>query len=495
MTTPPTCVITPASNSAEATIPKKKTSAATAIVETTDFLDGLGLTPRTVGLLRDAGLTTRGSIDEASLKSAAGIGPAIASKVLAALAADQDDPKPEVASNEVVAPASPTIAPEPIDDVASRDVALEAAGAPADAEASDAVANHDRTHPLPEATDADGADAEEVEDDGDLETSLLRADAQDPGNADDLLFANASRPAPSEERPMAEGPPAVVPVFGGHLLIERLADERRRVLCEDRWLRDRFEEACASLNVPVDADGHAVLPYETCRLLVAGLKDTSVRKELRAWNQPVVRPPSLVTAHGRIGVTVFMSAGGPIAAVKPLENDGRIENRMDLVCPTLGGRWSDEKSTWSIPKARLQDLARAMDVLPAGAPPAPAEIRRAAAADRRPPAAEKDGLAYAIGDDGKADKDWYRRAGRREDVEVLGGIVHIYHVDERTWLAAKHDGDGAVNAAIKDAVARVSGYQGYHGPLNGHKFPAADAPRIVAELRRIDALGRPAQLL
>jgi hypothetical protein len=477
VTTPPSCVITPASNSAEATIPKKKTSAATAVVETTDFLDGLGLTPRIVGLLRDAGLTTRGSIDEASLKSAAGIGPAIAAKVLAALATDQGGQEPEVASRKDAVPTSPTVTTETIDDADPQGLPVEPALVPADVDASDAAADHGRTDPLPEEP---GADAEEVEDDGDLETSLLRADAQKRNDTDDLLFAAGSVPAPTGERPMAEGPPAVVPVFGGHLLIERLADERRRVLCEDQWLRDRFEEACASLNVAVDADGHAVLPYETCRLLVAGLKDTSVRKDLRTWNQPVVRPPSLVTAHGRIGVTVFMSAGGPIAAVKPLENDGRIENRMDLVCPTLGGRWSDEKSTWSIPEARLQDLARAMDVLPAGAPPAPAEIRRAAAADRRPPAAEKD---------------WYRRAGRREDVEVLGGVVHIYHVDERTWLAAKHDGDGAVNAAIKDAVARVSGYQGYHGPLNGHKFPAADAPRIVAELRRIDAIGRPAQLL
>ena len=492
MTTPPTCVITPASNSAEATIPKKKTSAATAVVETTDFLDGLGLTPRIVGLLRDAGLTTREAIDDASLKSAAGIGPAIAAKVLAALAADQCDQERDVASRGDAVPPSPTITTEPTDDVDPQGVPIEPALMPADVDASDATARHGHTDPRPEAP---GTDAEEVEDDGDLETTLLRTDAQKQRDADDLLFAAASVPAPVQERPTAEGPPAVVPVFGGHLLIERLADERRRVLCQDPWLRDRFEEACASLNVAVDADGHAVLPYETCRLLVAGLKDTSVRKELRAWNQPVVRPPSLVTAHGRIGVTVFMSAGGPIAAVKPLENDGRIENRMDLVCPTLGGRWSDEKSTWSIPEARLQDLTKAMDVLPAGAPPAPAEIRRAAAADRRPPAAEKDGLAYAIGDDGKADKEWYRRAGRRDDVEVLGGIVHIYHVDERTWLAAKHDGDGAVNAAIKDAVARVSGYQGYHGPLNGHKFPAADAPRIVAELKRIDAIGRPAQLL
>ena len=492
VTTPPTCVITPASKSAEATIPKKKTSAATAVVETTDFLDGLGLTPRIVGLLRDAGLTTRETIDDASLKSAAGIGPAIAAKVFAALAADQCDQEHDVASLEDAVPPSPTITTEPTDDVDPQDAPIEPALIPADVDASDTTAGHGRTDPRPEAP---GTDAEEVEDEGDLETSLLRADAQKQRGVDDLLFAAASAPAPVEERPTAEGPPAVVPVFGGHLLIERLADERRRVLCQDPWLRDRFEEACASLNVAVDADGHAVLPYETCRLLVAGLKDTSVRKELRAWNQPVVRPPSLVTAHGRIGVTVFMSAGGPIAAVKPLENDGRIENRMDLVCPTLGGRWSDEKSTWSIPEARLQDLARAMDVLPAGAPPAPAEIRRAAAADRRPPAAEKDGLAYAIGDDGKADKDWYRRAGRREDVEVLGGIVHIYHVDDRTWLAAKHDGDGAVNAAIKDAVARVSGYQGYHGPLNGHKFPATDAPRIIAELKRIDAMGRPAQLL
>jgi hypothetical protein len=454
-------------------------------VETTDFLDGLGLTSRIVALLRDAGLTTRDSIDEASLKAAAGIGPAIAAKVLAALSVDRE-PAPITAEPEPSSPATVSGLPESHDSTV-----VTGSGAEADV-ISDDAAIHDTDSGT---SHSEEPGAEEVDDDGDLETSLLRADEPIAADSEDLLFGGASRPSPLPERPAAEGPPVVVPVFGGHLLIERLADERRRVLCEDRWLRDRFEEACASLNVVVDADGHAVLPYETCRLLVAGLKDTSVRKELRAWNQPVVRPPSLVTAHGRIGVTVFMSAGGPIAAVKPLENDGRIENRMDVVCPTLGGRWSDEKSTWSIPESRLQDLARAMDVLPAGAPPAPAEIRRAAAADRRPPAAEKDGLAYAIGEDGKADKDWYRRAGRREDVEVLGGVVHIYHVDERTWLAAKHDGDGAVNAAIKDAVARVSGYQGYHGPLNGHKFPAADAPRIVAELRRIDAIGRPAQLL
>jgi hypothetical protein len=485
VTTPPSCVITPSSNSAEATIPRKKTSAPTATIETTDFLDGLGLTTRIVGLLRDAGLTTRESIHEASLKAAAGIGQAIAAKVLAALPVDRE-PAPVAAEPE---PSSPVVVSDQPESQRS-DVAT-GSGAEADV-ITDDVAIRDME---PERDHPGEAGAEEVEDDGDLETSLLRADEPIATDSEDLLFGGASRPSPLPERPVAEGPPVVVPVFGGHLLIERLADDRRRVLCEDPWLRDRFEEACGSINVSLDADGHAVLPYETCRLLVAGLKDPSVRKELRTWNQPVVRPPSLVTAHGRIGVTVFMSAGGPIAAVKPLENDGRIENRMDLVCPALGGRWSDEKSTWSIPEARLQDLARAMDMLPAGAPPAPAEVRRAAAADRRPAAAEKDGLAYAIGDDGKADKDWYRRAGRRDDVEVLGGIVHIYHVDDRTWLAAKHDGDGAVNAAIKDAVARISGYQGYHGPLNGHKFPASDAPRIVAELRRIDAAGRPAQLL
>lgn len=328
----------------------------------------------------------------------------------------------------------------------------------------------------------------------DLETSLLgkRGDGHAEDRGSDLLFTSA--PAPTT-RELAEGPPAVVPVFGGHLLIEKLPGDRRRAICSDAWLTDRFMDACSALNVALAEDGSAVLPYETCRMLVAGLKDTAVRRELRIWNQPVKRPPSLVTAHGRIGVTVFMSAGGAIAAVKPLENDGRVENRMDLVCAALGGRWSDEKATWSIPEARLPDLARAMDVLPEGAPPAPAEIRRAAAAERRPSAAEKDGLAYAIGEDGKADKEWYRRAGRRDDVEVLGGVVHIYHVDDTTWLAAKHDGDGAVNAAIKDAVARVSGYNGYHGPLNGHKFPAKDADRLVAELKRIDSLGRPATLI
>lgn len=352
--------------------------------------------------------------------------------------------------------------------------------------------------PSIEDADDDGTTEDVVataDDEGvDLETSLLRSDGD--GRADDrgsdLLFTPAPTPPVRE---VAEGPAAVVPVFGGHLLIEKLSGDRRRAICSDPWLVDRFTDACSALNVVRAEDGTAVLPYETCRLLVAGLKDAAVRKELRVWNQPVKRPPSLVTAHGRIGVIVFMTAGGPVAAVKPLENDGRIENRMDLVCPGLGGRWNDEKGGWSIPEGRLADLVVAMDVMPENAPPAPAEARRAAAAERRPPAAEKDGLAYAIDENGKADKEWYRRSGRRDDVEVLDGIVHIYHVDDRTWLAAKHDGDGEVNAAIKDAVARVSGYHGYHGPLNGHKFPAADGPKVIAELERISTQGRAARLI
>jgi hypothetical protein len=414
-----------------------------------------------VALLIAAGLTTRESIDATSLKAASGIGPAIAAKVLDAL--ERTDHGSATGKSDGM--------PQGVTRAGTASIEEDAGGGPPKAET---------------VTMDDGG--------VDLETSLLRN--RGDGNADDrdtdLLFTPGPAPVARE---VAEGPPTVVPVFGGHLLIEKLSGDRRRATCPDPWLADRFDEACSALNVALAEDASAVLPYETCKLLVAGMKDASIRKELRTWSHQATRPPSLVTAHGRIAVTVFMSAGGPIAAVKPLENDGRIENRMDLVCPALGGRWSDEKSTWSIPEGRLQDLARAMDVLPEGSPPAPAELRRAAAADRRPPAAEKDGLAYAIDENGKADKDWYRRSGRREDVEVLGGLVHVYHVDDRTWLAAKHDGDGEVNAAIKDAVARISGYQGYHGPLNGHKFPASDGPKVIAELRRIDSQGRAARLI
>ena len=283
-----------------------------------------------------------------------------------------------------------------------------------------------------------------------------------------------------ETREVPSGP-RETRVTGGIIITEVLEDGRLLILCHDRYLLPIVTEACERFDAVPEGRGWTSDHRTHHRILHLLRSDEAIerlREQNPVWNKV---EPTHATSRGSLHLRPYESSGKQYFEVRSHPHDEAMVKRLDVVCGTLGGKWSPVKRNWSLGAQHQAALLRAMEPDRAPLVSAPDEY---AVPDRT---YRDSGLEYASAFANKPDLDWYEAKGQIMLIDTPQGRVEIVRVEPRTWIARRPNGGSTaagINALITQACGTMMGSQGnWHPPFAGRRFDPADADRIIATLK------------
>jgi hypothetical protein len=270
-------------------------------------------------------------------------------------------------------------------------------------------------------------------------------------------------------------------VTGGIVITEVLEDGRMLILCHDRYLLPIVTEACGRFEAVPEGRGWTSDHRTHHRILHVLRSDEAIerlREQNPVWNRV---EPTHSTSRGSLHLRPYESSGKQYFEVRSHPYDEAMVKRLDVVCGTLGGKWSPVKRNWSLAAQHQAALLRAMEPDRAPLMSAPDEY---AVPDRT---YRDSGLEYASAFANKPDLDWYEAKGQIMLIDTPQGRIEIVRVEPRTWIARRPNGGSTaagINALITQACGTMMGSQGnWHPPFAGRRFDPADAERIIATLK------------